>query len=44
MIIPMLTAAVESYLYISYVSWFLTGLLSTAYDSVILNKNDVELQ
>jgi hypothetical protein len=44
MIIPMLTAAVESYLYISYVGWFLAGILSTTYDSVILNKNDVELQ
>jgi hypothetical protein len=44
MIIPMLTAAVESYLYISYVGWFLTGILSTTYDSVILKKNDVELQ
>lgn len=31
MIIPMLTAAVESYLYISFVGWFLTGCLSTAH-------------
>ena len=44
MIIPMLTAAVESYLYISYVGWFLTGILSTTYDTVISNKKDVELQ
>lgn len=44
MIIPMLTAAVESYLYISYVSWFLTGILSTTYEAVIINKKDVELQ
>ena len=44
MIIPMLTAAVESYLYISYVSWFLTGILSTTYDEVIIKKTNVELQ
>jgi hypothetical protein len=38
LIIPMLTAAIDSYLYISYVGWFLTGLLSSTYATVILNK------
>ena len=31
--IPMLTAAVESYLFVSYMGWFLTGLMSTAWSS-----------
>ena len=44
MIIPMLTAAVESYLYISYVSWFLTGLLSTVYEYYTSNNNNLEPQ
>ena len=44
MIIPMLTAAVESYLYISYVSWFLTGLLSTVYENYTSNNNNLEPQ
>lgn len=44
MIIPMLTAAVESYLYISYVSWFLTGLLSTVYEHYSSNNNNLEPQ
>jgi hypothetical protein len=38
LIIPLLTAAIDSYLYISYVGWFLTGLLSSTYSSVILHK------
>lgn len=33
LLIPMLTAAVESYLYVSYIGWFLTGLMSTAWSS-----------
>jgi hypothetical protein len=44
MIIPMLTAAVESYLYISYFSWFLTGLLSTVYENYTSNNNNLEPQ
>lgn len=40
LIIPMLTAAIDSYLYISYVGWFLTGLLSNTYATVILNKEN----
>ena len=40
LIIPMLTAAIDSYLYISYVGWFLTGLLSSTYATVILNKEN----
>jgi hypothetical protein len=35
MIVPVLTAAVESYLYISAMGWFLVGLLSTAYSSYL---------
>jgi hypothetical protein len=35
MIVPVLTAAVESYLYISAMGWFLVGLLSTAYASYL---------
>jgi hypothetical protein len=34
LLIPMLTATVESYLFISYLGWFLTGLMSSAYSSV----------
>jgi hypothetical protein len=37
MIVPVLTAAVESYLYISAMGWFLVGLLSTSY-SIYLQK------
>lgn len=33
LLIPMLTAAVESYLFVSYVGWLLTGLMSTAWSS-----------
>lgn len=39
LILPMLTAAVDSYLYISYVGWFLTGLLSSTYATLILKKD-----
>jgi hypothetical protein len=35
MIVPVLTAAVESYLYISAMGWFLVGLLSTSYSSYL---------
>jgi len=38
MIIPMLTASIESYLYISYMGWFLTGLLSSIYQQLIIKK------
>ena len=38
MIIPMLTASIESYLYISYLGWFLTGLLSSIYQQLIIKK------
>ena len=38
MIIPMLTASIESYLYISYLGWFLTGLLSSIYQQLINKK------
>ena len=34
LIIPLLTSAAESYLYVSYTGWFLTGLLSTLYSSI----------
>lgn len=34
LLIPMLTAAVESYLFVSYLGWFLTGLMSTAWSSI----------
>jgi hypothetical protein len=34
LLIPMLTATVESYLFISYLGWFLTGLMSTAWSSL----------
>jgi hypothetical protein len=34
LLIPALTAAVESYLYISYLSWFLTGVMSTAWSAL----------
>ena len=33
LLIPMLTAAIESYLFVSYMGWFLTGLMSTAWSS-----------
>jgi len=33
LLIPMLTAAVESYLFVSYLGWLLTGLMSTAWSS-----------
>jgi hypothetical protein len=33
LLIPMLTATVESYLFVSYLGWFLTGLMSTAWSS-----------
>ena len=39
MIIPMLTASIESYLYISYMGWFLTGLLSSIYQQLIIKKD-----
>jgi hypothetical protein len=32
--IPALTAAVESYLYVSYVGWFFTGIMSTAWSAL----------
>lgn len=35
MIVPVLTAAVESYLYISAMGWFLVGLLSTTYSNYL---------
>ena len=35
MIVPVLTAAVESYLYISAMGWFLVGLMSTTYASYL---------
>ena len=38
MIIPMLTASIESYLYISYMGWFLTGLLSSIYQQLIIKE------
>jgi hypothetical protein len=38
MIIPMLTASIESYLYISYMGWFLTGLLSSIYQQLLIKK------
>jgi hypothetical protein len=34
LIIPSLTAAVESYLYIGYVSWLFTGVMSTAWSAL----------
>jgi hypothetical protein len=34
LLIPLLTAAVESYLYVSYLGWFLTGLMSTSWSSL----------
>jgi len=38
LLIPALTAAVESYLYISYLSWFLTGVMSTAWSALYQPK------
>jgi hypothetical protein len=35
LIVPVLTAAVESYLYISAMGWFLVGLMSTAYSNYL---------
>ena len=35
MIVPVLTAAIESYLYISAMGWFLVGLMSTAYSNYL---------
>lgn len=33
--IPCLTAAVESYLYVSYIGWFFTGIMSSAWGSAL---------
>ncbi len=40
MIVPVLTAAVESYLYISAMGWFLVGLMSTTYASYRQRQRD----
>ena len=40
MIVPVLTAAVESYLYISAMGWFLVGLMSTTYASFRQRQQD----
>jgi hypothetical protein len=40
MIVPVLTAAVESYLYISAMGWFLVGLMSTTYASYRQKQRD----
>jgi hypothetical protein len=40
MIVPVLTAAVESYLYISAMGWFLVGLMSTTYASFRQRQRD----
>jgi hypothetical protein len=40
MIVPVLTAAVESYLYISAIGWFLVGLMSTTYASFRQRQRD----
>lgn len=40
MIVPVLTAAVESYLYISAMGWFLVGLMSTTYASFLQRQRD----
>jgi hypothetical protein len=40
MIVPLLTAAVESYLYISAMGWFLVGLMSTTYASFRQRQRD----
>ena len=40
MIVPVLTAAVESYLYISAMGWFLVGLMSTTYASYLQRQRD----
>ena len=34
LLIPLLTASVESYLYVSYLGWFLTGFMSSAWSSI----------
>jgi hypothetical protein len=34
LILPALTAAVESYLYVSYVGWFFTGVMATAWSAL----------
>jgi hypothetical protein len=38
LIVAVLTAAVESYLYVSYTGWFLTGIMSAVYDASFLQK------
>jgi hypothetical protein len=40
MIVPVLTAAIESYLYISAMGWFLVGLMSTTYASFRQRQRD----
>ncbi|NBY24191.1 MAG: hypothetical protein EBQ65_00275 [Chitinophagaceae bacterium] len=33
LVVPLLTSSAESYLYVSYVGWFFTGLMSSAYST-----------